>query len=188
MRFFPSFEDCRVLLQGRVGRRWFVVGLLGSAMLDGLSAEVPRDEKRSRLGFKFDQQVHDAAVAARARRMIDAPPDADVIRMPKYTVTEQRIPLEEHELLTPEGKLAVAKERYLNPAYQKTLGPVMAIATFLNNPLGGWSPNAPEAMAIYEDFEMRRRNRRLAELTKFVQAVERAKAPVVKPPAAQAKR
>jgi hypothetical protein len=34
----------------------------------------------------------------------------------------------------------------------------MAVASFLNNPLGGWSANTPEAMSLYADDEWKRRN------------------------------
>jgi hypothetical protein len=132
-----------------------------------LGAESQR-EKTTRLGFVFDPKIREAALAAeqqRARSIFEATPaDADVVRLPNYTVTDGRIPLEEHELLTPKGKVDVAMKRYVSPLYRKTLGPLSAVASFLNNPLGGWAPNTPEAMSLYADDENKRRRARVAEL------------------------
>lgn len=131
-----------------------------------------------RLGFRFDQRAHDAAARTeRGASIFLDPPDADVLRLPNYQVTEDRVDLREHRVLTPRGRVELAKKRYLAPAYQKTLGQVMALPTFLNNPLGGWSPNAPEAMAIYHDFETLRRKKEMVELTELARFAEEGKTP-----------
>jgi hypothetical protein len=93
----------------------------------------------------------------------DAPP-VGILRLSKYVVTDERVRLEEREMLTSKGRLEVAKPRYLTPMYQKTLGPLIAVATLLANPLRGWTPNAPEAMALYEDDEQKRRNTEIKDL------------------------
>lgn len=141
-----------------------------SAWSGAVQAAHASDKKLERLGFSFDQQTHDAAVAAAAAReradigASDAPPPG-VVRLPKYTLTE-RVLLEERRTLTAKGRLEVAEKRYLTPMYQKTLGPLTAVASFLNNPImGGWAPNAPEAMALYEDGEQKRRNGEMKDLT-----------------------
>lgn len=108
------------------------------------------------------------------------PPDADVLRLPNYRVTEDRVDLEEHRVLTPRGRVELAKKRYLAPMYQKTAGHLMALPSFLNNPLGGWSPNAPEAMAIYNDFENLRRKKEMAELTELARFADKATNPKAK--------
>lgn len=164
----------RFLAPSRRVKRWFslAIGLLWSASAwsgAAQAADAP-DKKLERLGFSFDQQTHDAAIAAAAARermdigTSDAPPPG-VVRLPKYTLTE-RVDLEERRMLTPKGRLEVAEKRYLTPIYQKTLGPLSAVASFLNNPImGGWAPNAPEAMALYEDGEQKRRNAEMRDLT-----------------------
>lgn len=159
------------------GRFWLGVGLIAVALNAMVSAEETQNGRTARLGFRFDQQARDAAIAAEKKSGVleDLPADADVIRLPKYQVTEQRIPLEEHELLTPQGRLDVAKKRYLTPLYQKTLGPLAAVASLLNNPLGGWNPNGPEAMALYEDNENLRRRNRINELSEIAGLAEQAK-------------
>ena len=121
------------------------------------------ENKVARLGFKFDQRAHDAAVAAAkaSSEREDRGPEvlADgVIRLPKYYVNEERMPFSTREILTPEGQLAVAKKRDISPVYAKTLGPLSAVASLLMNPLGGWQPNDPEAMALYKDEEQKQRN------------------------------
>ena len=184
-------------LKRLVGRRilrggcWLmVVGIWSAGQTTGW-AEAPAGSAASRLGIHFDQKAHDAAVAK--KRALDGgifaePHDADVIRLPKYVVKEERFPLEEYELLTPKGRVAVAEKRYLTPIYQKTVGPLMAIATFLNDPLGGWRPNAPEAIAIYEDFENVRRRERTKELTSLAALADSTKPQPVKPLKDRAKR
>jgi hypothetical protein len=164
----------------RHGGLWLVVGSIVSSGQEPIPVEKPRDDSASRLGFRFDRQAREAALAkakAESDALFAEAPDSDVVRLPKYLVTEDPVLLEEHEVLTPKGKIAVAEKRYLAPMYKKTVGPLMAIASFLNNPLGGWSPNAPEAMAIYEDFEAKRRRNRISELTELAELADRAKIP-----------
>ena len=166
------------------GHTWLFAALICSLPLISASAEDVRKDNAARLGFRFDQQVHDAAVAKQKDRdaiFAAEPSDADAVRLPRYTVTEDRLNLDERDVLTPKGELDLAKKRYLKPIYQKTLGPLMAIPGFLHNPLGGFKPNAPEAMAIYEDFETLRRKNRMKELTELSELAERAKSPKTKP-------
>jgi hypothetical protein len=185
-------------LKRLVGRRilrggcWLMVTGIWSAGQTTGWAEAPAGSAASRLGIHFDQKAHDAAVAAKKGAMdggiFAEPHDADVIRLPKYVVKEERFPLEEYELLTLKGRVAVAEKRYLTPIYQKTVGPLTAIATFLNDPLGGWRPNAPEAIAIYEDFENVRRRERTKELTSLAALADSTKSQSVKPSKDRAKR
>lgn len=130
------------------------------------------ENKVARLGFKFDQRTHDAAVAAAkaASERDDRGPEvlADgVIRLPKYYVNEERMPFNSRDILTPEGQLALAKKRYISPVYAKTLGPLSAVASLIMNPLGGWQPNGPEAMTLYKDEEQKQRNADMKALTKL---------------------
>jgi hypothetical protein len=185
-------------LKRLVGRRilragcWLALGGIWSAGQTGAWAEAPASSAASRLGIHFDQKAHDAAVAAKKEAseggFSTEPHDPDVIRLPKYVVTDERFPLEEYELLTPKGRVAVAEKRYLAPIYQKTVGPLMAIATFLNDPLGGWRPNSPEALAIYEDFENVRRRERTKELTGLATLADSTKPQEAKSPKNPAKR
>jgi hypothetical protein len=108
------------------------------------------------------------------------PTEPDVVRLPRYTVTEEPVPLEERELLTSKGRIDVATKRYISPIYGKTLGPLMAVASFLNNPLGGWSANTPEAMSLYADDEWKRRNARTKELNELAEFAEKVKRPAAK--------
>jgi hypothetical protein len=151
-----------------------------TARVETFAAEA-QPEKLSRLGFKFDQRVHDDAVAARRQATLDdVPAEPDVVRLPRYMVTEEPVPLEERELLTPKGRIDVATKRYISPIYGKTLGPLTAVASFLNNPLGGWSANTPEAMSLYADDEWKRRNARTTELNELAKLAEKVKRPAAK--------
>jgi hypothetical protein len=165
--FPPSFFK-----RGHFVSRWpgMAFGLMGSLWLGTLGADEDQDKKFARLGFAFDQHAHDEAVAAAS-----ADPPAgengnagtssdDVLQLPKYTVTGKRVPFKEREVLSPKGRLDLAKKTYLTPAYQKTFGLVEAVASLFMNPMGGWQPNNPEAMALYEDTEQMRRNTEMKEL------------------------
>ncbi|ACB76409.1 hypothetical protein [Opitutus terrae] len=147
-------------------RPWLAVALCGGMVSATTLAAEAQSERAARLGFRFDQQAHDAAVAAREKGgTLDLDPaDPDVVRLPKYEVQERRIGLSENEMLTSEGRVALAKKRHLTPVYQKIFGPLAAVASLLNNPLGGWKPNAPEAMAIYEDNLALERRKEMADL------------------------
>lgn len=163
---------------------WLFAALISGLTLTAASAEDVRKDNASRLGFRFDQQAHDAAVAKQKSRdaiFAAEPSDSDAVRLPRYTVTEDRVEFDERDILTPKGELDLAKKRYLKPTYQKTVGPLMAIPGFLHNPLGGFKPNAPEARAIYEDFETLRRKNRMAELTDLSELADKAKSPKTKP-------
>ncbi len=145
-------------------------GLMGSLWIGTLGADEDQDKKLARLGFAFDQHAHDVAVAAAnavppvgENGSTNASSD-DVLLLPKYTVTGKRVPFKEREVLSPKGRLDLAKKTYLTPAYQKTFGLVEAVASLFINPMGGWQPNNPEAMALYEDTEQKRRNTEMKEL------------------------
>lgn len=152
------------------------MSLEGATQVNG--AESSANETANRLGFHFDQKAHDAAVAARTKEgsaFLNVPVDPDVIRLPKYTVKDKKVWMTEGDMLTPQGKLEIAKKRYLSPVYQKTLGPLAAVAGLIHNVLGGWNPNGPEAMAIYEDNEALRRRNELADLAELAQLAEQSK-------------
>jgi hypothetical protein len=153
-------------------------------------ASGPRSPKSAaRLGFRFDQEAHDAAAKnAPGTSIFLEPAEADVLRLPNYEVIEDPVNIREHRILTPKGWVELAKKRYLAPGYQKTLGQLMAVPTFLNNPLGGWSPNAPEALAIYADFEALRRKKEMAELTGLARFAEKAKNSKTQKPREKSKR
>ncbi|HVU22844.1 MAG TPA: hypothetical protein VHE13_01890 [Opitutus sp.] len=143
-------------------------------------AEDAPDNRVSRLGFKFDQQAHDAAVAAEnSRQPADEPLPAGVIRLPHLQVTARAMPAQK-EMLTPKGRIEVAKRRYETPLYQAVVGPLEGLASLLNNPLGGWNPNAPEALALYEDDEQKRRNHEMSDLLDLAAFADRAQRPAEK--------
>lgn len=159
---------------------WVLAMIWCATQLSALAAE-PKSERAARLGFEYDPKIREAAAAAKSPggTLELEPPDPDVIRLPKYEVTERRIPLREDELLTPEGRVALAKKRYLTPMYQKVFGPLAAVASLLNNPLGGWNPNGPEAMAIYEDdlnLQRRKEMQGLVELATLAEQTKKEKA------------
>ena len=90
--------------------------------------------------------------------------DKSILSMDPYFTFGRRIQLSKEDILSPAGRVSVAKHRYLNPIYQKTLGPLMAIPGFVANPLWGLSPNTPEAMLLYEEDERIRRNQNMNDL------------------------
>jgi hypothetical protein len=156
--------------------------ILGAALLlriaTSVDAEASGNETANRLGFHFDQKAHEAAVAARAKEggaFLNEPVDPDVIRLPKYTVRDKKVWSSDFSMETPKGRIEKAKKQYLSPMYQKTLGPIAAAAAFLHNVLGGWNPNTPEAMAIYEDNEALRRRNEMSELNGLSELAEKAK-------------
>jgi len=147
-------------------RRQRVAAIFISSVWFGiLVAAEDSDKKVTRLGFAFDPKVHDAAISSAfvgvegENRGSD-----DVIHLPKYFVTENRVPFTQRDILTPEGRVQVANKRYISPVYRKTLGPLAAVLGLFMNPLGGWQPNDPEAMVLYEDAERKRRNTETKEL------------------------
>lgn len=140
-------------------------------------AEPDSAPRSARLGFKFDAAAHAAAVDSRsgADRLVEAPPPPGVVRLPRHVVIGERVPLEGDELLTPEGRVEVAKKRHLTPLYRVTFGPLSAVLTLLNNPLMGWHPNAPEAMAFYEQAAQQRRSQMEADLAGIAELADEAK-------------
>lgn len=146
--------------------------------------EASAEGKVSRLGFVFDPQVRASALASAKKNENatsgDGAVPAGVVRLPRYVVTEQLLRLKPEELLTPDGRLETAKKRYLNRGYQKTLGQLAAVAGLLANPLGGWAPNAPEAMALYADDEQKRRDGEMSDLNELVSLHRELSAPAPK--------
>jgi hypothetical protein len=143
------------------------VGLIWGAWSGTTHAAGSSDEKLTRLGFTFDPHAHDAAVAAAgasATADSDAPP-IGVLRLPKYVVTDDRVRLDAHEILTPKARVEFAEQRFLSPMYQKTLGPLIAVASLLANLKDGWAVNSREALALYEDDAQKRRNTEMKDLT-----------------------
>jgi len=157
-------------------------GLLAGVWFGTLSAAETVDEKTARLGFAFDPLGNDAAVTAPVANgegeTLGPGTLADgVIRLPKYIVTGERMPFTARELLTPEGRIAIAKKRYTSAVYQKTFGPLSNIYALIYNPQGGWNPNTPEAMALYEDAEQMRRNQEMKELMRLDALTEKKTKP-----------
>ena len=158
----------------RVIPRWsgLAVGLIGSICLWTICRAENPDKKLARLGFAFDQHAHDLAVTAvkeqdsTETQSSDEAASDDLLKLPKFVVLGKKVPFQDREILTPKGRLDLAKKTYLTPAYQKTLGPLSALAGLLMNPLGGWQPNNPEAMVLYEDTEQLRRKTEMQELEK----------------------
>ena len=169
MRLVASLKP---IMPTRSSRRelGLAVGLLACVGLGMLHAAEETEQKTVRLGFVFDQQAHDAAIARRQaeQEKHDASAQADdVIHLPKYYIIEERSPFTTREILTPEGRVAIANKRHISPVYRRTLGPLSAIASLLANPLGGWRPNDPEAMALYEDDERLRRAKETKDLMRL---------------------
>ncbi|MEO6005424.1 MAG: hypothetical protein ABIZ04_16665 [Opitutus sp.] len=138
------------------------------AMTVSAKTETTGIDAASRLGFRFDQIAHDAALASRAKDggeiFLNEPVDPAVIRLPKYFVKERKEPVTENNVLTTEGKVERAKKRQLSPLYQKTLGPLTAVASLINNVLGGWNPNGREATALEDDSQGLRRKHEMSDL------------------------
>jgi hypothetical protein len=152
-----------------------IVGALCS-LGDPLSvhAESPNSHL-SRLGFTYNPTVHDAAQkkAPKSPAAAEEPAPAGVFRLPKYTVAEKPVPIEPNSLLTAKGRVDLAEKRTLAPLYQKTIGPLMAVVSLLHDLNGGWNPNAPEAIAIYEDIKQRDRNAQMADLNDLSELADR---------------
>lgn len=167
-------------------RRAAVLSGLIAMTVGSASADETADSKASRLGFRFDPQAHASAKDGKTEPTspLDSEPlPPGVVRLPKHVVIGQRVPLEPDEMLTPEGRVEVAKKRHLSPLYRVTFGPLSAVLSFLNNPLGGFRPNTPEAMALYEQDQQLRRNARADELNELAELADRAKADAAEAPA-----
>jgi len=93
--------------------------------------------------------------------VVDVDPRPPLV-LPDFEVRDARLNLSERDVLTQKGLLSEAKQKYLSPVYQKTLGQLAAVAAFYFNPLaifGGWHPNDGEAAALYQEDERLRRRR-----------------------------
>jgi len=141
------------------------------------AADPPAPTTGDKLGFHFDQEAHDAALKKQATNgSVDSEPvPPGVVRLPRYVVRDKAVPLADHDVLTPKGRDEVAKKRYLSPLYQKTFGPLAAIAGLIMNPLGGWNPNSPEAGAFYEQDEDRRRSSEESDLRELAALADSVK-------------
>lgn len=158
--------------------RWSssLVITLGCAAVK-IHASTASDDTAAKLGYRYDPSRHAAkAKPGDPRTEAEDPVPAGVIRLPRHVVTESRIQTDDDALLTPEGRVEVAKKRHLSPLYRVTLGPLAALASLLNNPLGGWNPNGPEAMALYEQERKRVRDARITELEGLARLAEEARA------------
>ena len=153
-------------------RSCLMIGLVWAAAIGSIRAGDSAEEKVARLRIAFDPHLRETAVAADQAAFFDGPrsgePKADaVLHLQKMVVTEFRQQLVERDLLTPSGKLDLAKQVYLTPVYQKILGPLSQVAAYYFDflaILGGWHPNDGEAMALYEDDAQKRRNSEMTEL------------------------
>lgn len=149
-----------------------MIGLIWAGAIGPIRAGEPAEDKVAQLRFTFDPHAQETAVAAGKAAFTDEQPTGeftadDVLHLRKMIVTERRQQLIERDLLTPKGRLDLAKKRYLAPAYQKTLGPLSQVAAYYFNflaILGGWHPNDGEAMALYEDDAQKRRNTEMTDL------------------------
>jgi hypothetical protein len=151
--------------------------LIGLAWVPATKAEAKQSGRAARLGFKYDPQAHAAAATKKGGTALDLEPaEPGVVRLPKYEVVERPLVFTEDEMLTPQGRVDLAKKRYLAPIYQKTLGPLAAVAGLLANPLGGWNANTPEALALYYDDDMKRRNAEMRDLEDVAGLADAAKA------------
>lgn len=126
-----------------------------------------RKERLAKLGFSFQAPAATAGNSASAGLAPGEPPDPNVIQMPRYRVKQKRIALTPDEVLTEKGKAEIARARYLNPVYQATVGPLMAVLGLIANPLGGWNPNNPEALALYYDQQYKERMNEMDDLNRL---------------------
>ena len=135
------------------------------------------DDRVARLNIAFDPKAREAADAAGPVASTGEQPTGeqptgeftldDMLHLRTVVVTARRQPMIERDLLTPAGRLDLAKKRYLTPVYQRTFGPLSQVAAYYFDflaTLGGWHPNDAEAMVLYEDDAQKRRNTEMAEL------------------------
>jgi len=111
----------------------------------------------SRLGFSFEapsQKVESPAVGSSVRDSL-----GPVVVLPAMRVTANRVALSETEVLTAEGRIQFAKQKYTTPLYRATFGPLSQVAAYyfnFLNILNGWHPSEAEAMTLYlEDDRIR---------------------------------
>lgn len=142
----------------------------------GSSEPSPRVTTAERLRVEFAPKAN----ASTARPTVPAYPTPDntaVVRLPRFDVRERPIPLRDHEVLTPKGRLAVAKATTLSPAYRYTFGPLSWAAMLYFNPLAllaGAKPNDAEALVLHEQNEAIRRDREIRTLEDLGALAERA--------------
>jgi hypothetical protein len=109
----------------------------------------------ARLGIKYNSTTP----AAKAAVVAVPPPEpifSETFFLPPFIVTDTRLKLKERDVLTDEGRLAVAEKKYITPLYRVTFGPLSQLATYYYNPLSvfnGWHPNEAEAMTLYREDE-----------------------------------
>ena len=87
--------------------------------------------------------------------------------LPAVEATEPPLRFTAEELLTAEGRLEFAKDKYLSTTYRLTIGPLAQLALYYNNWLtvfGGWHPNDAEAITLYQDDLWRQRKERVDEI------------------------
>jgi hypothetical protein len=119
-----------------------------------LSAQ-PAPSAAERLAIPYVPAPEQAPAAAG-----DITPAAGVIVMPKFDVKDDRIRLDNEDVLTNQGILASAKKEYLSPVYQSVFGPIVQLGTYYLNflsLLGGWHPNDTEALLFYQQHERLRK-------------------------------
>jgi hypothetical protein len=157
-----------------------LIGLIWAGAIGSIQGGEPAEDRVARLRFTFDPQARETAVAAGKAALADEPPAGeftadDVLHLRKMIVTGSRPQLIERDLLTPKGRLDLAKKVYLTPVYEKTFGPLSQLAAYYTDFLaifGGWHPNDGEAMALYEDDAQKRRNTEMADLMNLVRLGE----------------
>ncbi|MGA2693945.1 MAG: hypothetical protein ABSF76_16400 [Opitutaceae bacterium] len=136
-----------------------------TASVDSKIGEPARNGSQSaaeRLGFSYTPLKNASEASVPFKSSLDA------ILMPKFMVNESRESLTEKNVLTYEGTLKIAKDRYISPLYRVTFGPLAQIAAYINDPLSilkGWHPSDSEAMALYRQDE---RLERLSELDSLI--------------------
>jgi hypothetical protein len=100
-----------------------------------------------------------------------------VLVLPNFDVQNSRIDLTERDVLTQKELLARAKTRYLNPAYQKTMGQLSAALGMLANIPSifyGWHPNDAEASVLFADDEKLRQIRESFDLIDVIKDTDPA--------------
>ena len=142
------------------GTVFFLAGALLAVSPATSAPAEPRESASTHLGIVFAPvKTAEAAAVEQPPSSVDVQPP---IVLPKFDVRESRFELEYHRLLTAKGQLAEAKRQELSPAYQKTFGPLAAVAAIYFNPLSllmGVRANDAEAMVLYEqDEHIRRRH------------------------------
>jgi len=118
--------------------------------------EAPPGPSRTaeRLGVKFDPSppAKPPELAPKSPSVVlEDPADLPLVVMPRVEVVERRGPLTPDDVLTPSGRLDLAKKRYLSPTYRAVFGPLTQLGAYYLNflsLLGGWHPNDAEAATL----------------------------------------